>query len=99
MNRRLYLLILAIGLIFWMMIPTIERRGALVRALTLVVFIGGLGRALSLLEVGEPGSIGMRLALAMELVVTPLICLWQRQVELPAPRVANTSGWVQSLRR
>jgi hypothetical protein len=82
--RYLSGLLLAIGLVFWMIIPTIERRGALVRALTLIVVIGGLGRALSLLEVGEPGSLGMRLALVMELVVTPLICLWQRRVEQEA---------------
>ncbi len=82
--RYLSGLLLAIGLIFWSSIPTIERRGMLVRALTLIVVIGGLGRALSLVELGPPGSDGMRLALIMELVVTPLICLWQRQVELQA---------------
>jgi hypothetical protein len=80
--RYLSGMLLAIGLVFWMVIPTIERRGALVRALTLIVVIGGLGRLLSLFEVGEPGSLGMRLALIMELVITPLICLWQRRVEL-----------------
>lgn len=80
--RYLSGLLLAIGLLFWGAIPTIERRGALVRALTLIVVFGGLGRALSLIELGPPGSEGMRLALVMELVVTPLICLWQRQVEL-----------------
>ncbi len=82
--RYLSGLLLAIGLLFWGAIPTIERRGMLVRALTLIVVIGGLGRALSLIELGPPGSEGMRLALIMELVVTPLICLWQRQVELQA---------------
>jgi hypothetical protein len=78
--RYLSGLLLAIGLVFWAVIPTIERQGALVRALTLIVFVGGLGRALSLLEVGTPVT-GMRLALIMELVVTPLICLWQFRVQ------------------
>ena len=89
--RYLSGLLLGIGVLFWWAIPTIERRGALVRALTLIVVIGGLGRALSLAELGEPGSEGMRLALIMELVVTPLICLWQHRVEVrmgagPRPR-------------
>jgi hypothetical protein len=81
--RYLSGLLLAIGLLFWGAIPTIERRGMLVRALTLIVVVGGLGRALSLLELGPPDD-GMRFGLVMELVVTPLVCLWQRQVELQA---------------
>jgi hypothetical protein len=81
--RYLSGLLLAIGLLFWSAIPTIERRGMLVRSLTLMVVIGGLGRALSLLELGPPDD-GMRFGLAMELIVTPLVCLWQRRVELQA---------------
>jgi hypothetical protein len=82
--RYLSGLLLGIGILFWSSIPTIERRGMLVRALTLIVVVGGLGRALSLVELGEPGSESMRLALIMELLITPLICLWQHQVELQA---------------
>ena len=78
--RYLSGLLLGLGLVFWAAIPTIERRGLLVRALTLIVFTGGIGRAVSLLAVGGPSG-GMRLALVMELVVTPLICLWQFNVE------------------
>ena len=81
--RYLSGLLLAIGLIFWSAIPTIEKRGMLVRALTLIVVVGGLGRALSLFELGPPDD-GMRFGLVMELVITPLVCLWQRQVELQA---------------
>jgi hypothetical protein len=80
--RYLSGLLLGIGILFWWAIPTIERQGTLVRALTLIVVIGGLGRALSLIELGEPGSEGMRLAILMELVVTPLLCLWQHRVEV-----------------
>ena len=74
--RYLSGLLLAIGLAFWGMIPTIERRGAEFRLLTLVVFVGGLGRLFSLAAVGAP-SLAMKCGLAMELVVTPLLCLWQ----------------------
>ena len=78
--RYLSGLLLAVGLLFWAAIPTIERQGWLVRALTLIVVVGGLGRAMSLLSVGQP-DIPMRLALIMELGVTPAICLWQFQLE------------------
>lgn len=76
--RYLSGLLLAIGLIFWACIPTIERRGEIVRLLTLVVFIGGLARLGGLLTVGDPGR--MRWALVMELGVTPLLCLWQARI-------------------
>jgi len=81
--RYLSGLLLAIGLLFWSAIPMIERRGDLVRALTLIVVIGGLGRAVSLFEVGAPDA-GMRFGLIMELVVTPLVCLWQFALERQA---------------
>jgi hypothetical protein len=81
--RYLSGLLLAVGVLFWSAIPTIERRGMLVRALTLIVVVGGLGRALSLVELGPPDD-GMCFGLVMELIVTPLVCLWQRRVELQA---------------
>ena len=77
--RYLSGLLLGIGLVFWATIPGIERRGAIFRALTGIVFIGGLGRLLGVLIVGVP-STPMAAALGMELVVTPLLCLWQSRV-------------------
>ena len=76
--RYLSGLLLAIGLAFWACVPTIERRGETVRLLTFIVAIGGLARLAGLFAVGDPGS--MRWALVMELVVTPLLCLWQMRV-------------------
>jgi hypothetical protein len=73
-------LLLAIGLAFWWLIPTIERRGALVRLLTFLVVLGGLGRLVSFGRVGAPDNT-MRAAFVMELLVTPLICLWQWRLE------------------
>jgi len=81
--RYLSGLLLAIGLLFWSAIPRIERKGALIRALTLIVIVGGLSRLVSLIERGAPDD-GMRFGMAMELIVTPLLCLWQRRVELAA---------------
>jgi len=78
--RYLSGLLLAIGLGFVACIPRIEEKGARFRLLGAIVLVGGLGRALSLLEVGLPG-LGHRLALGMELGVTPLLILWQWRIE------------------
>lgn len=77
--RYLSGLLLGIGLVFWGCVPTIERRGDVVRLLTAIVVVGGVARLGGVLAHGDPGR--MRWALAMELLVTPLICLWQARVE------------------
>jgi hypothetical protein len=71
-------LLLGIGLIMWGCIPTIERRATIVRTITAIVVLGGLARLYGWIAVGDPGKI--RWALVMELVVTPLICLWQTRI-------------------
>lgn len=82
--RYLSGLLAGIGLVFWACAPSIERRGEIVRALTLVVVAGGLARLGGLVAVGDPGR--MRWALVMELGVTPAICLWQARVASRAAR-------------
>lgn len=77
--RYLSGLLLGIGLIFWAMIPTINRRKTIVRTLTLVVFVGGLGRLFGFFEHGLPDA-GNTVAIVMELVVTPLLCVWQARL-------------------
>ena len=77
--RYLAGLLFAIGLLFWSTIPNIEATGPRFRLLTLLVFIGGLARLLGLTLTGVP-SLSMLGALVMELVVTPLLCLWQWRV-------------------
>ena len=78
--RYLSGLLLGIGLTFWIAIPTIERRGTVVRALAAIVVIGGLARlAGALLVTGFPPAVS--LPLVMELGVTPLIALWRERVE------------------
>lgn len=76
--RYLSGLLLGIGLVFWGCAPTIERRGEVIRVLTGIVVIGGLARLGGVLAHGDPGRI--RWALVMELVVTPLLCLWQARI-------------------
>lgn len=86
--RYLSGLLLGIGLLFWWTVPRIEEHGTLFRFLTLVVVIGGLARLLGLTLTGIP-SLAMLGGLGMELVVTPLICLWQVRV---ANRAAEETG-------
>jgi hypothetical protein len=74
--RYLSGLLLAIGLAFWGLIPNIAARGPMFRLLTALVVAGGLGRLAGWLLTGTP-PLPMLLALIMELVVTPLLCLWQ----------------------
>lgn len=74
--RYLSGLLLGIGLGFWSTIPRIEANGERFRLLSFVVVAGGLARLISLAAIGLP-PVGMRFALAMELGVTPLLCLWQ----------------------
>ncbi|WP_298965566.1 DUF4345 domain-containing protein [uncultured Methylobacterium sp.] len=82
--RMLSGLLLGIGLLFWSTLPAIEHRGELFRFLTMVVVLGGLSRLIGLWLTGVP-SLTMLAALGMELVVTPLLCLWQMRVARAAP--------------
>ena len=77
--RYLSGLLLGIGLGFWNTIPRIEANGDRFRLLSFIVVAGGLARFISLALIGLP-PFGMRAALAMELGVTPLLCLWQWRV-------------------
>jgi hypothetical protein len=77
--RYLSGLLLAIGLAFWSTIPTIERQTARVRLLTAIVFVGGLCRVASFHLTPAPAP-DMLFAATMEVVITPLIGLWQWRV-------------------
>jgi len=91
--RYLSGLLTGIGILFWVCVPGIEGKGTLFRFLTLVVVLGGLARLLGLYLTGVP-SLTMLGALAMELGVTPLLCLWQARVGRldPKPVVDPTGG-------
>jgi uncharacterized membrane protein YfcA len=77
--RYLSGLLLGIGIAFATTIRDIERRTARFRLLTAIVVAGWLGRLLSLALRGVPDR-PMLAALAMELVVTPALALWQSRV-------------------
>lgn len=77
--RYLSGLLLGIGLAYLTAIPRIEQHSLRFRILTAIVVAGGLGRLASLVAVGTP-SVSMTAALAMELIVTPVLALWQHRV-------------------
>ena len=77
--RYLSGILLAIGLMFWTSIPAIETKSARFQLLTALVFIGGLARLGGVIIHGMPPD-GMMFGLFMELIVTPLLCLWQNSV-------------------
>jgi len=77
--RYLSGLLLGLGLAFASCIPAIERRTARFQALGFVVVVGALGRLVSLLAVGVPGR-GHVFGLVMELLVVPLLMLWQARL-------------------
>lgn len=77
--RYLSGLLVGIGLAFWDAIPSIEVRTRRIRLLTLIVALGGLFRLIGIVFVAVPSG-AMLFGLLMELVVTPLICLWQTRV-------------------
>lgn len=77
--RYLSGLLFGLGISFWAMIPHIERHATPVRILTAMVFIGGLARLVAALTIVTP-SIPMQLAIGMELVIAPLLGLWQARI-------------------
>ncbi len=85
--RYLSGLLCGLGLNFWWMVPSIEKHTATVRALTVLVMLGGAARLASATFIAVP-SLPMQLAIVMELVVTPLLCLWQARIV----RVAAIGG-------
>jgi len=83
--RYLSGIFLMLGLAFASTVPHIERQTARFRLLGAMVIVGGLGRALSWAMIGAPGY-GHQLGLGMELVVVPLLMLWQARVARRARR-------------
>jgi hypothetical protein len=77
--RYLSGLFLGMLLLFAGCIPAVERRGPVLRMLGFMVVLGGLARAASWAMVGAP-SLGHRVGLGIELVLLPLLLVWQARV-------------------
>jgi hypothetical protein len=77
--RYLSGIFVGVGLTFYATVIGIERKTTLFRLAAFLVAIGGLARLASLLSVGTP-STGHLIGLGLELVVVPLLALWQGRV-------------------
>lgn len=79
---------LGVGIIFYSCISAIEAKTGRFRLAAALILCGGLARLWSLAELGAP-SAGHLAGLAMELVVVPLLVVWQAHI---AAAVAPQSG-------
>ncbi|HCX10177.1 MAG TPA: DUF4345 domain-containing protein, partial [Hyphomonas sp.] len=74
---------LVVSFLIWSIIPSIEKQGRLLLVVSAAIFIGGLGRLVSVMTVGQPAQDQM-VALGIELVVPVIFVLWQRMVSARA---------------
>jgi len=91
-ERYLSGLLLAVGLAFWTTVPDIGHKTARFRLLAALVVTGGLCR-LAGMATGDMPTGPTIAALCMELVVTPLLCVWQgnrRALPSNTPTVGKT---------
>jgi len=73
---------LSLFLAIWYVLSDIDTRGKVLRLLVLAIFIGGLARLYSYVQVGKPplnAMIGMGLELS-----SPILILWHRLLERSA---------------
>jgi hypothetical protein len=80
---------LGLGVLLLWILPTIERRTGLYRLFWFCAFLGGLGRAISILIVGWPPAFIVAITV-LEVVGAPLFVYWHNQLASPdsitAPR-------------
>lgn len=77
--RYLSGLLLGIGSAFLTVIPSIEKHFERASLLSAIVVIGGAGRLYGVFVDGWPGR-SMTFALVMELIVVPILWLWQWRI-------------------
>jgi hypothetical protein len=80
-----------LGLAMLWLVPNMERQGVLFRVLWGAIFLGGVGRLLSMISVGLPPApfIGFTL---LEIVGAPMFIYWQHRVARSADKVSVPVG-------
>ena len=69
---------LGLGLILFWMIPSIERQKLVFRLMAIMIFIGGVGRVISILSFGVPSPVFIVFVL-LELLF-PVLIIWQNKI-------------------
>jgi Domain of unknown function (DUF4345) len=69
---------ISLTLLAWWIIPNIEKHVAPLRIICVSIFMGGVGRVISLFDVGRPPTLAL-VFIALELCF-PLLLLWQAQI-------------------
>ncbi len=64
--------------VFWL-VPNIERQAVLFRALWGMIFIGGIGRLLSMLLIGNP-PVPFIAFTVLEIIGAPIFIVWQSSI-------------------
>ncbi|MEL6787452.1 MAG: DUF4345 domain-containing protein, partial [Cyanobacteria bacterium J06607_15] len=67
--------------IAWWAIPNIEKHTAILRIICGAIFMGGIGRLLSMVQVGAPSPLAIGFTV-LELLL-PLLCVWQAKLSSP----------------
>jgi Domain of unknown function (DUF4345) len=76
-----------LGIAMYWLIPKIEKQTSLFRALWSMVFVGGVGRLISMIVLGLPPAPFVGFAI-LEIVGAPLIVLWHARVAKQPPGAA-----------
>ncbi len=69
---------LGVGLILFWMIPSIERQKLVFRLVAGMIFIGGVGRVISMLSFGVPSP--LFIAFVVLELLFPLLIIWQNRL-------------------
>ena len=72
---------LAVAFVIWWTLGNVEERVVPFRMISAAVFIGGLGRVVSMMTVGMPESSEYIVGAFIELVLVPLLLLWQVRLQ------------------
>jgi hypothetical protein len=70
----------AVSLSIWWALPRIEERGLVITIAAVAIFVGGLGRCVSMVSVGLPDDPSMIGGVVLEMLVVPILALWQRRL-------------------
>jgi hypothetical protein len=73
---------ISLSLIAWWIIPNVEKHTTVLRIICSGIFLGGVGRLLSISQVGLPDPFAIKFT-CLELLL-PLLCVWQ--AKLPSSR-------------